>query len=140
MKTVLQKSWIAFESQRLGLTPQAVFARMVRGFYPNLRRRWINQRVVKVYVPDDLAKVIEPPRAEAVARTAQAKRNLAVARGQTCDCGRPAIKNKSSFNICSRCAEIEKRLEDYHKTKNLNLGVCGRGLTEHVLHLERSWA
>ena len=42
------KWWCLTESERLHITANGVFSRIKRGYYPNLKKRYVNKRVVFV--------------------------------------------------------------------------------------------
>lgn len=48
MKEIPLKQWVADEAEREGVGVSAIYERMSKGKYPNLKRRYKNKRVVFV--------------------------------------------------------------------------------------------
>lgn len=47
---VSMKEWMISESQRLGIKPNGVYMRLMRGWYPDLKIRRVNKRVAFVKI------------------------------------------------------------------------------------------
>lgn len=49
-KEIPYKEWVLDEAARTGVTASAIYNRVIRGQYPGLHVRHVNQRVVRVLV------------------------------------------------------------------------------------------
>ena len=110
--------WLRHEAKRFKTTPEAIWARYLRGGYPKIKLKRKNARVVFV-LNSGLKPEPKPHKIPSLHR---------------CDCGRVAYKKDSAGHtwVCRRCHRIEHRYwQQYNRDKARSLLQKQSGLSEY---------